>query len=98
MSFILINARNYHDDVNHEIAALSIAPKKSNLEDKWSFDSEKNVYLSILQEFRPSENNQSKVEERLKLLFPKYETEKRQQILVLLKGHGEETISRRFAH
>ena len=91
MSFILINSRNYHDDVDHETAALSIAPKEANFEDKWSFNSKKNVYLSILQEFGPSENNQSNVEERVKVLFPKYGPENRQQIVVILKGHDGET-------
>ena len=91
MSFILINSKNYHDDVDHETAALSIAPNNANFEDKFSFDSKKNVYLSILQEFGPSENNQGKVKERVKLLLPKRGPGEKQQIVVLLKGYDGET-------
>ena len=91
VSGIFINTKNFHDDKDHETAAANIALKTENFEDKWTFDSKKNVYLSILQEFGPSSKKYNNVKGEVKILPRKYGNREYQQIVVMLKGHGGDT-------
>ena len=92
MSFILINSKNHHHDMDNEADARNITPKPSNFRDKWTFDKKGKVYLSILQDFGPSADAW-KGSKRVEILSPsRHSTNRpRQQIVVVVKGYDGDT-------
>lgn len=90
MSFILINSKNYQNSQDHETAAYNISLKNSNFRNKTAFDRHKNIYLSILQDFGPEINP---AKEPVRILSGRRGLEYRQQIPVILSGHGGETYN-----
>jgi hypothetical protein len=90
MSIIFIQTKNYDDATDQEESARKNAPTKTNFDNKIKFDKEKNIYLSLLQDFGPihAEN------EGTTTILPRKDTRQKQehqQIVVIVKGFDSKT-------
>jgi hypothetical protein len=90
MSIIFIQTKNYEDATDQEESARKNAPTKTNFDNKIKFDEEKNIYLSLLQDFGPIH---AKDEGTTTILPRKNTRQKRehQQIVVIIKGFDSKT-------
>ena len=89
-SLIFINSKNYAAATDQETSAGNNAPTETNFENKIEFDKEKNIYLSLLQDFGPIHGR----DEGTVTIKPRKNTRQKrdqQQIVVILKGYDCQT-------
>ena len=90
MSIIFIQTKNYADATDQQESARKNAPTKTNFDNKKEFDKEKNIYLSLLQDFGAIHGT----DEGTVTIKPRKDTRQKrghQQIVVIVKGFDCQT-------
>jgi hypothetical protein len=90
MSIILIQTKNYADATDQQESAWKNAPTTTNFDNKKELDKEKNIYLSLLQDFGPIHATDEGTV-TIKSRKDTREKPEHQQIVVIVKGFDCQT-------